>query len=167
MPLLSQAPAAPRSDSPAPPTTPPAASNQPDHGLLDAAAVARDMMRLVAERLMTLEVQMLCGVPYGARQEVRANSRNGFRRRPWQTRCGVIEVAVPKLRRGSYFPDWLFRPFGTAMLLAFVTDCFVHGVSPRKTEILVRVLGAPGVSEADVLELAAALERLLAAAPRA
>ena len=67
----------------------------------------RAMVQEMAEALMGVEVDALCGAPYGERSPERVNRRNGYRERPWDTRVGSIELAVPKLREGSYFPDWL------------------------------------------------------------
>jgi putative transposase len=120
-------------------------------------------MKLAAERLMKIDVEVLCAARYGARLPERMNSRNGFRKRLWSTRCGTINVAIPKLRRGSYFPDWLFRPFGTSLLLAFVSDCLSNGVSVRKTGVLVRVLGLSDIPDSDVQALAAALDETVRA----
>lgn len=70
----------------------------------------RAMVRDFAEALMGAEVDALCGAPYGERSPERVNRRNGYRERDWDTRVGSIELAVPKLREGSYFPDWLLQP---------------------------------------------------------
>jgi putative transposase len=118
-------------------------------------------MKIAAERLMKVDVEVLCGARYGARRSERMNSRNGFRMRLWSTPSGTINLAIPKLRRGSYFPDWLVRPFGTSLLLAFVNDCLVNGVSVRKTGVLVRVLGLSDIPDSDVAALAAALDEIL------
>jgi putative transposase len=64
----------------------------------------REMVKGFAEALMSAEADAVCGAPYGERSEQRANTRNGYRRRDWDTRAGSIEVAIPKLRTGSYFP---------------------------------------------------------------
>jgi putative transposase len=70
----------------------------------------REMVRVFAERLMAEEADAICGAPYGERSDERVNRRNGYRARPWDTRTGTIDLAVPKLREGSYFPDWLLEP---------------------------------------------------------
>ncbi len=69
--------------------------------------LARAMLQAFAETLMSAEASATCGAAYNERSEERTNSRNGYRRRPWDTRAGSIDLAVPKLREGSYFPDWL------------------------------------------------------------
>ena len=69
----------------------------------------RSMLMTFVNALMGAEADALCGAPYGARSEERVNSRNGYRDREWDTRAGTMEVAIPKLRQGSYFPDWLLE----------------------------------------------------------
>src|SRR3979411_516473 len=70
----------------------------------------REMLATMVQELMGAEAQQLCGAEYGERSSERSNSRNRYREREWDTRAGTIELAVPKLRRGSYFPDWLLEP---------------------------------------------------------
>src|SRR3712207_4166247 len=72
--------------------------------------VLRAMVKTFAEALMSAEADAICGAPYGQRSEERTNQRNGYRPREWDTRAGTVELAVPKLRQGSYFPDWLLTP---------------------------------------------------------
>src|SRR5262249_56790734 len=74
----------------------------------------RAMVQDFAEALMGAEADALCGAAYGERSPERVNKRNGYRERGWDTRVGSIELAVPKLREGSYFPDWLLQPRRTA-----------------------------------------------------
>ena len=69
----------------------------------------RCMLKTFIDALMGAEVDALCGAPYGARTEDRVNARNGYRAREWDTRAGTMEVAIPRLRAGSYFPDWLLE----------------------------------------------------------
>src|SRR3989440_12244549 len=71
--------------------------------------VLRAMVKTFAEALMSAEADALCGAPYGQRSDERVNSRNGYRPREWDTRAGTVELAIPKLRQGSYFPDWLLQ----------------------------------------------------------
>lgn len=70
----------------------------------------REMVQAFAEQLMGAEVDAVCGASYGERSDARVNRRNGYRGRPWDTRTGTIELQVPKLREGTYFPDWLLEP---------------------------------------------------------
>ena len=72
--------------------------------------VLRTMVKQMAEALMDAEVDALCGAAHGERHPERTNQRNGYRSRPWDTRSGTIDLALPKLREGSYFPDWLLTP---------------------------------------------------------
>ena len=69
----------------------------------------RSMLKTFIDALMGAEADALCGAPYGARSEEQVNSRNGYRAREWDTRAGTIEVEIPRLRQGSYFPDWLLE----------------------------------------------------------
>src|ERR671934_2455884 len=98
--------------------------------------------------------------PYGQRSEERVNSRNGYRPREWDTRAGTVELAIPKLRQGSYFPDWLLqhgrRP-GQA-LVSVVATSYLLGVSTRRVEKLVEQLGVASLSKAQVSEMAAYLD---------
>lgn len=75
----------------------------------DDPDMLRSMVKTMAEALMSAEANTLCGAPYGERSSERTNSRNGYRAREWDTRAGTVELAIPKLRSGSYFPDWLLE----------------------------------------------------------
>jgi transposase-like protein len=103
----------------------------------------RAMVRDFAEALMGVEADALCGAAYGERSPARVNRRNGYRERPWDTRVGSIELAVPKLREGSYFPDWLLQPRRRAeqALVSVVADAYLAGMSTRRVEKLVQQLG--------------------------
>src|SRR3989304_1382801 len=81
----------------------------------------------------------LCGAPYGERSPERVNIRNGYRERSWDTRVGTVELAIPKLRQGSYFPDWLLQPRRRAeqAFVSVIADASLAGVSPRRGEKLV------------------------------
>lgn len=81
---------------------------------------------------MSAEADAICGAPYGARSEDRVNSRNGYRPRDWDTRAGSMELAIPKLRSGSYFPDWLLeqRRRAERALTTVVATCYLLGVGP-------------------------------------
>src|SRR5712692_9761112 len=95
---------------------------------------------------MGAEADALCGAPYGERSPERINTRNGYRPRDFDTRAGTVELAVPKLRQGSYFPDWLLEPRRRAerALVAVVTQCYVEGVSTRRVDDIVKALGIEG-----------------------
>ena len=107
----------------------------------------RAMVKSFAEALMSAQASMQCGAAYGERTEERTNSRNGYRLRPWDTRAGTIEdLAVPKLRRGIYSPEFLLTPRRRAeqALVAVVCQAYVAGVSTRRVDDLVRALGMRG-----------------------
>jgi transposase-like protein len=120
----------------------------------------REMVKVFCERLMGAEVDALCGADYGERSPERVNRRNGYRERPWDTRAGTIALAVPKLREGSYFPDWLLEPRRRAerAFVQVVAECYVRGVSTRRVEGLVRHLGIERISKSRVSEMARELD---------
>ncbi len=92
--------------------------------------LVREMIRHIAQRMMDMDVESLCAAAYGERSPDRANSRNGFRERTWDTRAGTIDLKIPKLRRGSYFPGFL-EPRRTAekALAAVIQEAYVQGES--------------------------------------
>jgi putative transposase len=120
----------------------------------------REMVRAVTELFMSAEASAVCGAPYGQASADRVNRRNGYRERRWDTRVGTIDLAIPKLRKGSYFPDWLLEPRRRAerALMQVVTECYVRGVSTRRVDGLVRTLGLEGMSKSQVSELAKELD---------
>jgi putative transposase len=120
----------------------------------------REMVRVFDERLMAEEADAICGAPYGERSDERVNRRNGYRARPWDTRTGTIDLAVPKLREGSYFPDWLLEPRRRAerAFVQVVAECYVRGVSTRRVEGLVRHLGIERISKSRVSQMAKELD---------
>jgi hypothetical protein len=101
------------------------------------------MVKAVAELLMAAEANALCGAPYRQPSEDRVNWRNGYRERRWDTRVGTIDLAILKLRKGSYFPDWLLEPRRRAerALMQAVTECYVRGVSTRRVDGYREILG--------------------------
>jgi putative transposase len=120
----------------------------------------RAMMKTFAEALMGAEAEAICGAGYNARSPERVNSRNGYRERRWDTRAGTIDLAVPRLRQGSYFPDWLLerRKRAEAALVTVVATCYLLGVSTRRMEKLVATLGITGLSKSQVSQMAADLD---------
>jgi putative transposase len=130
----------------------------------DGNDLLREMVREFAERLMAAEVDVLCGAGYGEVTPERVNSRNGYRERRWDTRVGTIDVPVPKLRSGSYFPDWLLEPRRRAekALVSVVADCYLRGVSTRRVDKLVKTLGIEGLSKSQVSRMAAELDEVVA-----
>ena len=131
-------------------------------GLLEKSSDAellRDMIGFAAERLMELEVAGLTGAAAGERSESRINQRNGYRDRDWQTRAGTVELRIPKLRRGSYFPAFL-EPRRTAekALTAVIQEAYIQGISTRSVDDLVRAMGMEGVSKSQVSRLCAKID---------
>jgi len=129
----------------------------------DGDDVLREMVREFAQRLMAAEVDVLTGAGWGEVSPERVNHRNGYRTRPFDTRVGSIELAIPKLRRGSYFPEWLIDPRRRAekALVAVVAECYVRGVSTRRVDGLVKTLGIESVSKSQVSRMAGELDELV------
>jgi len=121
--------------------------------------LVREMLAFAAERMMDLEIEARTGAPAGSRSPVRLNHRNGYRERGWDTRAGRIDLAIPKLRKGSYFPSFL-EPRRTAekALAAVIQEAYVHGVSTRSVDDLVKAMGASGVSKSQVSRLVAEID---------
>jgi len=126
--------------------------------------VVREMVREFAQRLMAAEVDVLVGAGWGEVSPDRVNQRNGYRARPFDTRAGTIELAIPKLRQGSYFPDWLLDPRRRAekALVAVVAECYVRGVSTRRVDGLVKTLGIESLSKSQVSRMAGELDTMVA-----
>jgi putative transposase len=124
----------------------------------------RELLEVIVTRVMGAEVSALCGAGYGERSAERVNARNGYRQRPWDTRLGTIDLPIPKLRQGSYFPMWLLEPRRRAerALVAVVAESYVLGVSTRKVEDLVQTLGIAAMSKSQVSELAKSLDTTVA-----
>jgi len=120
----------------------------------------RAMVKTFADALMSAEADAVCGARYGQRSEDRTNSRNGYRSREWDTRAGTVELAVPKLRSGSYFPDWLLthRRRAEQALVSVVATSYLLGVSTRRVEKLVEQLGVAQLSKSQVSQMAQHLD---------
>jgi putative transposase len=120
----------------------------------------RQMVQIFAEALMSADADAVCGAAYGQRSPDRKNIRNGYRWRGWDTRAGSIELAVPKLREGSYFPDWLLerRRRAESALVSVVATSYLLGVSTRRMEKLVETLGITRLSKSQVSEMAKDLD---------
>jgi len=118
------------------------------------ASLLREMIGFAAQRLMELETEPLCGAAHGERSAERLNQRNGYRERDWETRAGTVELRIPKLRRGSYFPAFL-EPRRTAekALTAVIQEAYVQGISTRSVDALVRSMGMEGASKSQVSRL--------------
>jgi len=120
----------------------------------------RAMVKAFAEALMGAEADAACGASYGQVSDERVNYRNGYRDRRWDTRAGTIELAIPKLRQGSYFPDWLLerRRRSEQALISVVATSYLLGVSTRRVEKLAGTLGIQSLSKSQVSELAKSLD---------
>src|SRR3954465_4623797 len=121
--------------------------------------LVRDMLAFAAERMMEAEAEVAAGAAKGAREPLREAHRNGYRARGWDTRAGRIELAIPRLRKGSYFPSFL-EPRRTAekALAAVIQEAYVHGVSTRSVDDLVKALGGSGISKSQVSRLCEELD---------
>jgi len=134
--------------------------------LADADAdLVRSMLQGFVEALMSAEASAVCNAGYLERSPERTNVRNGYRVRDWDTRVGTIDLAIPKLRQGSYFPDWLLEPRRRAeqAMVAVVAQCYVEGVSTRRVDDVVRAMGIDGISKSQVSELAKSLDVIVEA----
>jgi putative transposase len=129
-----------------------------------AAAAGPDLLRAMvqafAEALMGADADALCGAPYGQPSAERVNYRNGYRQRRQGTRAGTIELAIPKLRPGSYFPEWLLerRRRAEQALISVVATSYLRGVSTRRVEKLAETLGITSLPKSQVSELAKSLD---------
>lgn len=118
-----------------------------------------DGLRWLLQELMDVEVSAQIGAGRYERSNERTTQRNGYRSRPWDTRLGTLELAIPKLRQGSYFPSWLEpRRRAEQALVAVVAEAYVQGVSTRKVEALVQSLGIAGLSKSEVSRLCSVLD---------
>lgn len=135
--------------------------------LLDKASDAEllaEMISYVANRLMQLDVESLCrAAPYERRAD-RENYRNGYRTRAWETRAGTVDLQVPKLRRGSYFPEFLEpRRAAEQALVAVIQEAYVGGLSTRDVDNLVKAMGMSGISKSQVSRLCASIDERVSA----
>src|ERR671913_1450498 len=118
------------------------------------ADLVRDMLAFAAERIMEAEVEAAAGAAKGARTPLREAHRNGYRDRDWDTRAGRIELSIPRLRKGSYFPSFL-EPRRTAekALTAVIQEAYIQGVSTPAVDDLVKAMGGSGISKSEVSRL--------------
>jgi transposase-like protein len=125
----------------------------------------RQLLATTINALLSADVDAVCGAEYGVASPDRVNSRNGYRHRELDTRVGTIDVALPKLRTGSYFPEWLLerRKRAEAALISVVATCYLLGVSTRRMDKLVQTLGITSLSKSQVSRMAADLDEQVAA----
>jgi transposase-like protein len=118
------------------------------------ADLLREMIGFACQRLMELEVATKAGAPYGEKSAERLAQRNGYRDRVWETRAGTVELRIPRLRRGSYFPSFLEpRRMAEKALTAVIQEAYIQGISTRAVDDLVQALGLSGVSKSQVSRL--------------
>src|SRR3954454_10653917 len=124
----------------------------------------RELLGTFINTLLSAEADAVCGAEYGATSPERVNRRNGYRHRDFDTRAGTLEVAIPKLRQGSYFPDWLLerRKRAERALTSVVASCYLLGVSTRRMDRLVESLGITRLSKSQVSVMARDLEEHVA-----
>jgi transposase-like protein len=137
-----------------------------DQAVGDASPdLIRHLLGTVINALCSAEADQVCGAEYGQASPDRVNQRNGYRHRELDTRAGTIGVAIPKLRQGSYFPDWLTerRKRAEAALISVVATCYLLGVSTRRMDKLVQSLGITGLSKSQVSRMAADLDEQVTA----
>lgn len=120
----------------------------------------REMLTVFAQTLMSADADARCGADYNSRSPERTNRRNGYRERRWDTRAGTIPLAIPKLREGTYFPEWLLerRRRAEQALTSVVAESYVLGVSTRRVDALVQSMGLSGISKSQVSEMAKTLD---------
>lgn len=130
----------------------------------DADDMLREMLRIFAEVLMSAEADQICGAEHGERSPDRVNQRNGYRGRRWDTRTGTIDLKIPKLRTGSYFPHFLLEPRRRSerALVSVIAESYVNGVSTRKVDKIVEAMGIVGISKSQVSEMVKTLDEVVA-----
>ena len=120
----------------------------------------RSLLQSIINALLSADADAVVGAEYGRPSPGRTSQRNGYRHRPLDTRVGTVDVAIPKLRKGTYFPEWLLerRKRAEAALITVVADCYLAGVSTRRMDKLVKTLGIDSLSKSQVSRMAAELD---------
>ena len=122
----------------------------------------REALRVLMDAIMDAEVSTRIGAEHGERSPDRLTHRNGYRSRAWDTRVGTMELRIPKLREGSYFPSLLEpRRRSEKALLAVIQQAYVEGVSTRRVDDLVKALGCEGISKSQVSRICGELDRVV------
>ena len=128
------------------------------------AQVLTEMLGFVADRLMALDVDQLCGAGSHERSVDRVNHRNGYRARAWETRAGTVDVQIPKLRKGTYFPEFLEpRRVAEKAMTAVIQEAYVKGLSTRSVDDLVKAMGMTGISKSQVSRLCGEIDERVGA----
>jgi len=129
-----------------------------------APDVLRHLITTTVNQLMSAEADQVCGADYGQRSDLRVNSRNGYRLRDWDTRVGTINMEIPKLRQGSYFPEGLLerRTRAEKALISVVAECYLLGVSTRRVTKLAEAMGITSLSKSQVSRMASDLDHRVA-----
>lgn len=132
---------------------------------LDMSDPLRQILQVMLNKMLSAEADSVCGAPYGMPSPDRVNQRNGYRHRDFDTRVGTIDLAIPKLRQGSHFPQWLLQPRKRAeqALVSVVAQCYLEGVSTRRVDDIVQTLGITGISKSQVSEMAKSLDEMVSA----
>ncbi len=137
----------------------PAIRNQ----LMSEPDLLRSLVEQTVNAILSEDADGVCGAAYGTRSLERTNQRNGYRERRWDTRAGTIDLQLPKLREGSYFPDWLLdrRRRAEKALVSVVADLYLAGVSTRRVEKAIQQLGIESISKSQVSRLASELDEIV------
>ena len=131
-------------------------------GLNEDVDFLLEALGVVAQGIMDAEVTVKTGAGYGERSPERVTQRNGYRSRSWDTRVGTMELRIPKLRDGSYFPSLLEpRRRSEKALLAVIQQAYVEGVSTRRVDDLVKALGCEGISKSQVSRICRGLDEVV------